>query len=132
MLVGQVNQVHNECMGTDSSKMQLLSVGESQRFAKSKGVLGHAAWAHTVLHPGSRLPLCTPLVLLVIVHGQHQAENVTYQWATEVSRHPEVGLHRQKATDVPSPSICLHVPPCLAAAQRGQRTSCLLPCSTPE
>lgn len=37
----------------------------------------------------------TPSVLLVIVHGWCQAENITYQWANQASGQPELGLDRQ-------------------------------------
>lgn len=94
MLVGhQVSQVHIEHTGTASSKLELLSVGKRQSLAESKSVLGEVARAHPVLHLGTRLPLCSPSVLLVIVHGQCQAD--TYQWATKALRQPELGLQRQ-------------------------------------
>lgn len=95
MLVGhQVGQVHIEHTDTASSKLELLSVGESQRFVESKGVLREAAWAHHVLCLGTRLLLCAPFVLLVIVHRQSQAEDITYQGATKALRQPELGPHR--------------------------------------
>lgn len=90
-----VNQAYIEHTGTASSKPELLSMGESQRFAEFEGVLGEAALAHPVFRLGTKLPLCTPSALLAIVPGQYQAENVTYEWATKALRQPEPGLHRQ-------------------------------------